>query len=453
MRALLIVLTLAGLGALGWQQYNAMASKKPQYLLGKAQTGDVVESVPVTGTAEPLEVRNVQAEVLGTVEQVFVDYNSEVKSGQLLARLSQDIAKAQLAEANSKLLTAEAAAPAAEAAIDQAQSAQDQADAGFQAAHAGLKSAQSDLSAALREYQTAKTNAEQGIVPQSKADSANDLVKKAQAKIEEMQSKIQEAESGRRRALAMANQAESGKLTARANIEAARAFLRVAELSFKKTDLVSNMDGIVLNKDIRVGDTVGRPRVSLTEGAGALFEIASSLEHMRAVVKVSEADYSRVRVGQEATFRVDAYPETEFKAKVVKIRYAPTSDRTAVSYSTELEFENKRDPSSKEWMVRPRSTISADIVIRVAKQVLTAPNSAMLFAPTDFDEEIPPVKETEKLLWRLGENGKPVPIKIVAGISDGLVTEVKSGDLKAGDDIIVGRPPTASAGFKLPFSN
>ena len=298
--------------------------------------------------------------------------------------------------------------------------------------------AESDLSAARREYETAAKNQQANLIPQSKVDSALDLVRSAEA--------------GVAQAKALVAQAEAQRLQAQNNAEVAKVAIELANLHLDKSELRSNMEGIVLDRDIRVGETVGRPKVSLTESSPALFKIAAPLDRMRAIVKVSEADYSRVKLNQNATFTIDAYPDQLFDAKVIQIRNAPNSDRTAVSYATVLEFDNRRDADSGEWMVKPRSTVSADIEVRKAGDVLLVPNSALLYTPALFDREIPKVEGDQRLVWVLGATGEPEPKVISTGISDGIVTEVTGGPLKEGDEVITGEPIVEQTSFQLPFS-
>lgn len=452
MRTLLVVLLVIVGSLVGLNYYHAAHPREINYITDTARRTDITENVPVTGFAEPIMVRNVQAEILGTVEEVLVDYNEAVKKGQVLLRLSDDIQRVELMGAKAKLLAAEVALPTSEAAVLAAEAALQSADAYVRAANAGLTAAEADLSAATREYETARQNVEKNIIPKSKADSLLDQKNKAEAQVQEALSKIEQAKAGRVQAEYLAKQAQAGKRQAVAQIEAAKVGVEAAELNLKKCELQSTMDGIVLNKDVRVGDTVGRPKVSLTDGAGAIFEIAAPLDHMRAIVKVSEADYSRVRVGQIATFSVDAYPNEKFTANVMQVRYAPTAERTAVSYATELQFDNRKDSSSGEWMVKPRSTVSADIKIREARGVLAVPNSALLFTPSKFNEDIPGVNENERIVWSLGPEKTPVPRKIAVGITDGITTEVVGGDLKEGDTVITGQPEEQKRSFRLPFA-
>lgn len=424
MRSFLISLALAIVGIVGVSYYASIRKPQVEYFREKVRMDEIAEVVPVTGHAEPTEIRVVQSEVLGIVEELMVDFNQEVQQGDVLARLSSDMQRMQLMKAEADLESAEVSVLRAEAAQ--------------QAAYAARERAKASFDQAQRAYEDTKELVSKNIVEKSKADVALDAVRQAQAG-------VAEAESG-------IKQAEAGKAQAASQVSAAKVALQTAQLNLEKTELRSNLTGIILNKSVRVGDAVAPgPKVSLTDSSPALFEIAAPLNRMQAIVKVSEADYSRVKAGQTAKFTIDAYPDEGFDAKVKSIRNAPTSDRTAVAYATVLEFENRQDPESSEWMVKPRSTISADIEIRRAESSLTVPNSALLYTPANA--EIPALKSGESVVWSVGPDNQPVPRVIKTGISNGFATQVLDGNLKEGDEVIIGEPVVESKGFTLPIGN
>ncbi|MFO0946320.1 MAG: efflux RND transporter periplasmic adaptor subunit [Planctomycetota bacterium] len=424
MRSFLVSLALVIVGIVAASYYLSVRQPEVAYFTDKVRMDEITEVVPVTGYAEPTEVRVVQSEVLGVVEEVMVDFNDEVKQGDVLARLSSDLQRMQLMKAEADLESAEASVLKAESAKEEAYAARERAVA--------------LLDAAEREYSNAKDLVAKSVVEQSKADMAMDAVRQAQAGVAQANSGIK--------------QAEAGKALAASLVSAARAALQAAQLNLEKTELRSNLNGIILNKSIRVGDAVAPgPKVSLSESSPAIFEIAAPLNRMQAIVKVSEADYSRVKKGQKATFTIDAYPDEKFEATVKSVRDAPTSDRTAVSYATVLEFENRTDPNSGEWMVKPRSTISADIEVRRAGRVLAVPNGALLYSPANAS--IPSLKPNESLVWTVKPGEKPVAHAVKTGISNGMATQLLEGDLKEGDLVITGEPVATSAGFQIPIGN
>jgi HlyD family secretion protein len=421
LRLLLFLLVVGVVGLLGHGYYNQLFPKEKEYFTEKVVKMDVVEQVAVSGAAEPLERRIVQADIPqgAVVEEVFVDYNSPVKKGQVLARLADDEQRVR---------------------YEQAKIAVDAAEAMKKAAEAGLQTAKSALTIAqAKEEDSRRTKAnvnqlDEGVVSSDSRSRADLGVKGAVAGVAVAQGEI-------KRTIALSAQADQ-------NIENAKRLLRLAEMQIEKTTLKSPIDGYVFNMDVHVGDIIGLPKFVMMEGSGAPFEIASPPEEMQAVVKLSEADYSRVRVGQKVTFTVEAYPEEKFTGEVTQIRNAPTNDRTATTYPTVIRFKNRKDKNG-EWMIRPRATVSADIRIREEKNKLVVPNAALLFAPsTKQTEEIPALGEGEGIVWLSHGHGRMSPRKIKKGITNGSYTQILSGELKEGDPLITAEPAKNGGGFQ-----
>lgn len=427
MRTLLAVLVLVIAAIVGFNYYSAQSAGRFQYQVQKVRAMDIVDAVAVTGYAEATDLWVVQSEMPGgVVEKVYVNFNDEVKEGQVLATLNSEIQKINLEKAKSDL--------------ERAESAVDRAKFLLQGAEAGLAASLADLDAAKRSSATTERIVEERLIPKVKADTSRDLVKKAEAGVDEARSKIR--------------QAQAGKIEAESQVKAAQIAVELAQYYLDKTVLRSKWRGIVLNKDIREGDVLGGPKFSLNpDAATAPFILAAPLDHMQAIVKVSEADYSRVKVGQKATFKIDAYPDETFEATVVQVRNAPNSDRTAVSYATVLKFDNRRDKATGEWMVKPRSTVTADIVVRKVSKALAVPSSCFYFSPGQ-GIDIPTVGAGEKVAWRVGADGRPQPVVVKTGISDGSYTQIEAGDVAEGDEVIVGRPKEeAKSGFSIPLTN
>lgn len=449
---LLVILVVVAL--VGWNYYQTANPKPITYLTDDVARREIVESVAVTGKAEPIEVQSVQSEIMGVVEEVLKDYNDLVKVGDILVRLSSDLQRVALDEAIYKLSAAETALLAAESGIEAAKAGQDGAQAALAKAHAGVSESENKLSAARRLRDQAKENYDNKLISKLQFDATEDNVKSAQAGVDAAKSTVDQAKAGILQATSMLKKAQESKAAAKAQIEGAKVAVTAAKLSLDKTELKSPMVGMVLSKDVRKGDTVGRPKVSLTDTSSGLFEIAAPLDKMRAIVKVSEADYSRVKKGQTATFSIDAYPDAKFTAMVSQVRNSPINDRTAVAYATVLEFANRRaDDGKGDWMVKPGATVSADLEIRRVRNVLTIKNAAILFFPKSFDLDPPKLDNPAKqrVIWVKGPDGKPLPKVIEVGITDGAVTEIVSGELKEGDKVITSEPTPQKKILKLPF--
>ena len=422
LRLLLFLLVLGVAGLLGYGYYNQLFPKEKEYITEKVVRTDIVEQVAVSGAAEPLERRTVQADVPqgAVVEEILVDYNAPVKKGQILARLANEDQKLRLEQAKIGVASALEMKRAAEAGLESLESARQIAEAKEELAKRSQARAQT---------------VEEGTLPTDTKANLETNLKMARTAVTAARSEI--------------SRGKSLKAQAEQNIENANRLLRLAEMQIEKTSLKSPIDGYVYNKDINIGDIIGRPKLVMMEGGGAPFEIASPPDEMQAVVKLSEADYSRVRVGQGVTFTVEAYPEEKFTGAVTQIRNAPTSDRTATTYPTVIKFKNRRNKQG-EWMIRPRATVSADIRIREEKNVLAVPNAALLFAPSTRQiEPIPPVGDGEGIVWVNLGNGRLSPRKIKKGITNGVYTQISDGDLKDGEALVTAEPvKNGNGGFQ-----
>jgi HlyD family secretion protein len=421
LRLLLFLLVVGVVGLLGHGYYNQLFPQEKEYVTEKVVRIDVVEQVAVSGAAEPIERRPVQVDMPqgAVVEEIYVDYNTLVTKDQPLAKLVGDQQRILLDQAKIGVTTALAAKKAAEAGLETARSA--------------LRGAKAKEEAVVQSRSRVQ-EAEEGVLSRDARTNADLGVKAAQAAVSGAEAQILHM-------TAMTSQADQA-------IENAKRVLRLAEMQVEKTILKSPIDGYVFNKDVHVGDIVGRPKLVMMEGSGAPFEIASPPDEMQAIVKLSEADYSRVRVGQSVTFTVEAYPEEKFAGEVTQIRNAPTNDRTATTYPTVIRFKNRKDKNG-EWMVRPRATVSADIRIREEKGKLVVPNAALLFAPsTPQSEPLPTLADGEGIVWLSLGQGRIQPRKIKKGITNGVYTQILDGDLKEGDPLVTAEPAKTGGGFQ-----
>lgn len=434
MRTFLIALVAVIVGIVGGSYFLQSGPKQIDYYQSPVEVRDIVESVSATGMAEPLEVFYVQSEVLGVVASIEKTYNDPVEEGDVLAKLSSDLQQVKVESAAADLMAA--------------RSAKETAQAGVEAAEAAKRAAEAGLDAARRMLERIEKVEGGGIAPIA-VNEQKDLIKKAEAGLEVADSQIR--------------QAKAGLSAAESKEQAAKVGVKAAELELKKTILTAPTTGTILNVNCRVGDTVGRPKLNLSETSPAIFEIATPLDKMQAIVRVNEVDYSRVKVGQKVKFTVDAYPDVEFDAKVEQIRNSANSERTAVAYDTVISFTNRHTPdapkdgvssvgakaASGSWMIRPRATCRANILIRQVDKVLAVPNDALLFSPPPNVAEIPAVELGQSLVWVATDSGGLEHRVIQTGITDGFWTEVVAGTLKDGEQVVTG-VPASEEGISMP---
>jgi HlyD family secretion protein len=250
-------------------------------------------------------------------------------------------------------------------------------------------------------------------------------------------------------AKAARDRAVAAESVAEAQLKVANADLASRQTDLGKAEIKSPINGVVLNRDVDPGQTVA---ASLQ--APVLFTIAEDLTQMNLVVDVDEADAPQVAEGQTATFTVAAFAERNFPAKVKQLRYSPQTVNNVVTYQAVLEVDNK------DLALRPGMTATAEIKVKGKDNVLVVPNAALRFTPNTTSSFGAPrggplgmftsrnggrtrvrtgpeaVPAGSRRIWVL-ENGEPVPLIVGVGATDGTRTEIASGGLKAGDEVIV----------------
>ncbi len=349
--------------------------KNGAYKTETISLGEIKSVVTATGTVNAVTTVSVGTQVSGTIKRLFVDYNSHVKQGQLLAQIDSSTFQAQVDQARANLLSAKAnMEKAAVAALD-----------------------------ARRTFQRNKELFAQNFIAKSDLDTAETNVLSSQA-----QQKVTEAQ-----------------------VEQAQAALKIAETNLQYTNILSPVNGMVISRSVDVGQTVAASFQTPT-----LFSIAQDLTKMQINTNVDEADIGNVRVGQEVSFTVDAYPDIIFAGKVSEVRNAPTTVSNVVTYDVVIQVSN---PQLK---LKPGMTANVSITIETRPEVLRIPNAALRFKPSDgkiVDEGAQDKRGMKGMkgtkVWIL-ENGKPKPVKVTVGLSDGNYTEITAGEIKEGQDIV-----------------
>jgi HlyD family secretion protein len=390
LRRLVWALVAAGLAAAGGWYYlqRQAASQAVTYQTVKAAPADLTITVTATGQVQPRTEVKVSTETTGIVRQVNVVNNSVVKKGDVLAVL--DTVSLQ-------------------ASVDRAGAALDQARANVLSAEATVTEAEQDAGRAA-------TLQSKGFSATHEFDSATAVLARAKAALAAVQAQVK--------------------------IAAADLALRRQDLA--KARIISPIDGMVLNRNVEPGQTV----IS-TSAVTNLFTIAEDISQMDVEANVDEADIGTVREGQRASFTVDAFPDRRFPAAIAKIEYAPTTTDNVVTYKAILSADNK------DLLLRPGMTATAQIVVRELQQVLSVPNAAFRYQPPKTsnggsfsltslfmprmprtEKTPPPPANGERGLWVM-RDGAPQQITVKTGASDGLQTEIVSGDLKSGDDVVV----------------
>jgi HlyD family secretion protein len=361
----------------------------------EARRGDLVVTVTATGNLEPTNQVEVGVEVSGTIATVEVDYNYHVARDQVLARLDPTKFKAQVVRSRAALQSAKARILQAQATVDESR-------------------AQLGRLTRLREV--------------SKGTDPSQL-------------DIDAADAALKRALA-------DRASAKADVAEANANLESSEIDLAKTVIHSPVDGVVLVRSVEPGQTVA---ASLQ--TPVLFVLAEDLTKMELHVSVDEADVGRVRPGQKATFMVDAYPDRTFSAEITDVHFGAQEVEGVITYEAVLNVDNG------DLSLRPGMTATATIVVAELRDALLIPNSALRFSPSPREEAGPsggllgrlfprPSRSEPKNRQEQGSakkqprvwivsDGKPVPVPITTGATDGIMTELVQGDVKPGTPVVV----------------
>lgn len=381
----LVLLAGLGYGAYLW----SAGSTTIAYTTSELKPGDLTVIVTATGSVEPTVQVDVSSEQSGTVREVLVDYNSEVKKGDVLARLDTDKLSADLKAKEAALASARASVSKARADEESAKAKLDR----LTALVSSRVSTQQDLDTAEFTYQAASAARE----------------------------------------------------SAEADVISAEAALEQAKLSLSKATIVSPIDGIVLSRDVDTGATVA---ASLE--APTLFTLAGDLRQMELQVSIDEADVGQVAVDQDATFTVDAFPDQRFPAKITSIRYAAETVSDVVTYKGILSVAND-DLLLRQGMTATADIVvekvSGALLIPNAALRYSPPITAIqtegggsgifsLFRPPrQAPASAPEPTGSERTIWLL-RDGQPVAVNIEIGASDGQNTVVVKGDVKEGDRVI-----------------
>jgi len=386
----------------GASRNKAGKGDEPTYFKTKdITTGSLTVTVTATGTLKPTNQVDVGSELSGNVLAVNADYNDRVKKGQVLLTIDGSTYEAMVNQSKASLESAQAQVINADATE---------------------KEAQSKLDRLNEVWQTSG-----GKVPsKTDIDAAEAALQRAQASV----------------------------ATAKAQVSQAQATLNQNETNLSKLIIRSPIDGIVLSRAIEPGQTVQASFQGVT-----LFTLAEDLSVMELHVDVDEADVGQVKEGQEATFTVDGYPDSTFNAYITQVRYGAKTVNGVVTYETVLDVDNS------ELLLRPGMTATADIVTNKLNDVMLIDNAALRYIPSERDktaysgqkegffkrifsrssgsqtqdqnEEAETVDKKSRQVWML-DNNILVPTTITTGLTDGIITEVTGGDLKAGDQIIIG---------------
>ena len=472
-----------------------------QYMTAKVERGNLRNTVTATGTLQAVTTVQVGSQASGTISALYADYNSVVKKGQVIAQLDPAVSKAQVDQAKANLQQAQASLQQAKAAVTNSRAGVSDAQARAQAAsstaqnnQAGVAAAQANLAVlkaqqddALSYLKQQESLVKSGIVAQRDLDVAQTAYKTAQAKYDQGVAQLNQATLSQQMAAgsgiaqsqaqvqqsqAQVGQSQAQVQAAEAQVQQSAAALQLAEVNLAHTTITSPIDGIVVSRDVNVGQTVA---ASLS--APTLFTIANDLTKMQVIANIDQADIGLVENAKSVSFGVDAFPGKDFDGKIEQMRLNPQNVQNVVTYNVVIDVDN---PDQK---LKPGMTANLTVTIDERNNVLKVPNAALRFIPQDAGTQragggngngpgrgqananggndstaqagkggdaqfapptAPVLAGQTRTVWVLGQDGKPERRRVKIGLTDGAATEVVEGNLVEGEMVITGQTSSAS---------
>jgi HlyD family secretion protein len=381
--------------------------------------GTVTALVDTTGTLNPVTIVDIGSQVSAKIENIYVDFNSQVKAGQILAELEQLTFQTKVQQNEANYLSSVAAVDKSKVSLENSK---------------------------------------------KKLERARSLFEKELLSYEEFESTEVQYFS-----------AKADLQSSEARLEQAKAQLDTSKVDLTYTIIKSPIDGVVINRNVNVGQTV-----AASFQAPVLFQVANDLTKMQVECSVDEADIGRVKEGQAARFTVDAFPDENFSGVVKQVRYSPEVIQNVVTYTTIVDVENP------EMKLRPGMTATVSIVVGEAKNALRVSNSALRFQPPPevmqaLFEEMRREMQAKRgqaanadgqqegrspqgnfqmgqgsgrmgsrsrdraRVWVQDETGKLKMVFIRTGVTDNTFTEITGGDIKEGQEVITGESTQATS--------
>lgn len=339
-----------------------------KYRTTKVDKGDITTTVTATGTVNAVTNILIGTQVSGTIKDIYVDFNSKVKKGQVIAQIDPDVFEAQVEQARANLLSAKA----------------------------NLEKAEYMLFDTKRSFERNKGLFQEELISKSDFDAAETSFETRRSELSSFKAQVAQAEAS----------------------------LRIAQTNLKYTKIVSPVNGIVVSRNVDVGQTVAASFQTPT-----LFNIAQDLTKMQINNSIAEADIGKIEIGQPVEFTVDAYPESPFKGNVSEIRNAPITVENVVTYDVVVKVDNP------ELKLKPGMTANVSIIVSSKNNVIRIPNAALRFRPSE-KKDMPEKRGEGNGVWVL-EKMQPKRIALTTGISDGTYTELLSGEIREGQELIV----------------
>jgi HlyD family secretion protein len=428
-----VVMCGAALGA--WKYMHLNTTK--QYKTEVAQRGRIQSTVSVTGTCSALLTVQVGSQVSGVVTTLHADFNSQVHKNELLAEIDP-------LPFQERVVQAQAALDSAKASVDAAKATVQKSETDIKTAQATADSGRALVAQALAGERGAKITADRqqklaaaSIVSDDQFESAKSTYDVAVADREASAAQAHVAETTIEEMRSALEAAKVQQTNAEAQVRQAQGALDSAKLDLEHTRILSPIDGVVIARQVDAGQTV-----AASFSAPLIFQIAQDLTKMQVDADIDESEVAKVKPGQVAQFNVDAMPGRMFEAVVRQVRESAVNVQNVITYDAVMDVPNP------DLELLPGMTANIRIPVQVRENALRVPNGALRFKPVDDSKAggpqvKPPPQSAQKgpqinqTVYVMNSAGIPEVRKIQVGISDGLYTEVVSGDLREGEAVIV----------------
>jgi HlyD family secretion protein len=357
--------------------------------LAKVERGDLAKSVVATGKIEPITKVEVKSKASGIVKKLLVDYGEPVKKGQVLAELDKEEIQARVNQQRASLEAAQAAAHAAEADLQRAK----------------VDAAGPDVPMLKRAYDRAQQMVKDGVISAAQLDDAQKNYEMALNKQD----------------LGKANEVVSrAKLRqAQAQVSQSRALLDQTEEEYRNSTIISPIDGLVLSRDVEVGDAVSS--ILIVGSSATLIMTLGDTREVYVKGKVDESDISKVYLGQAARIKVESYKDRAFSGKITKISPMGVEKDNVTTFEVRVSIDNSKGE------LKAMMTANAEIILEEHKNVLMVPEGALIYDKNrNASLEVPDAN---------ARNGKK-KLAVNVGISNGSKTELLTG-LRENDQVVL----------------
>ncbi|HET7876792.1 MAG TPA: efflux RND transporter periplasmic adaptor subunit, partial [Methylomirabilota bacterium] len=442
--------------------YTQSFGSRAQFRTTPVTRGPLTAAVSATGTLNAVITVQVGSQISGQIKELYADFNSQVKRNQVIARIDPETFEAKVNQAKAEVDAARAGVLNQRAMVERVRADLENAKAALAVSRAQTAKAQVGVLDAGRDLGRKRDLKRKELIAQADEDTAQAAYDSAVAQHDAAKAQEQAQVFSVRAGEAQLKVAGALLQNAQAQVAQKEAALRQAEVDLERTVIRAPVDGVVVSRNVDVGQTVA---ASLQ--APTLFTIAQDLTKMQVDTNVDEADVGRMRVGLRVTFTVDAFPRRSFEGEVVQIRKAPQVVQNVVTYNVVVSASNP------DLRLLPGMTANVRVVTEQKENVLRVPNAALRFRPPGLEAERPGPRPGGPggqaggagppgsprsgglggRVWVIGPDGKPQPVAIQLGVTDGALTEVVGGALREQQEIIVGlggdRPARPAGGPRI----